>query len=380
MKPLSKPVYIQVLAMRRMKSQVPVVTDRYNPAPLPLFLLDDSELSPLPENLKKYDCRGNRLLLSLLKELAPWLQDVDMERVGVVIGTSASGIAAGEVALQYYQQHGALPAEYHHKQQELGGMAEFAAKWLGVKGPSYVVSSSCASSAQALASARNLLQLKICDWVIVGGVEVLSATTVQGFDSLGALSRSRCNPFSRHRDGTVLGEGGAMMILTREPGPLALLGVGMSSDAYHLSAPDPQGRGATAAMSLALEDAGVAPDRIGYLNLHGTGTPHNDAMESLAVRAVYGDRVPPCSSTKPLTGHCLGAAGALEAALCGQLLLDPGRPMPPHCWDGYEDPELPRLQFTGGHERIDLNRPFCMSNTYAFGGANVSLILGRALS
>ncbi len=370
-------VYVQALALRRVASQAPVVTDRYSARPLPLFLIGDEQLTPLPAELKRYDCRSIRLLLTLLSELGPWSRGIDPVRIGVVIGTSASGIAAGEQALKYHYRHGAMPEGYHHKQQELGGMAEFAARWLGVAGPAYVISSSCASSAQALASARHLLRMNVCDRVFVGGVEVLSATTVQGFDSLGALSRTRCNPFSRHRDGTVLGEGGAMMVLSREVGSVALLGMGMSSDAYHLSAPDPQGRGARLAMSLALEDAGLSPEQVGYLNLHGTGTTHNDAMESLAVQAVFGNHLPLCSSTKPLTGHCLGAGGALEAAMCVQVLLEPNEPLPPHRWDGCRDLDLPRLQFTGGHEKIDPDRPFCMSNTYAFGGANVSVILGR---
>ncbi len=369
-------VYIQALAIRRVKAKAPVVTDLYSPRPLPMFVLDDAEFTPLPRALASYDCRSNRLLLSVLKELSPMLKGIVPERIGVVIGTSSSGIAAGEKALSHYHRHGVMPDHYHYQQQELGGAAEFAAHWLGARGPAYVISSSCASSAQALASARNLLRLGFCDRVIVGGVEVLSATTVQGFDSLGALSRTGCNPFSRHRDGTVLGEGAAVMILTREPGSLVLAGIGMSSDAYHLSAPDPQGRGAQMAMKRALEDARLNPGQIGYLNLHGTGTPHNDAMESLAVRAVFGDSVPPCSSTKPLTGHCLGAAGVIEATLCAEVLLDPRHPLPPHCWDGSPDPDLPALHFTGGRERMAADKLFCMSNTYAFGGANVSLILG----
>ncbi len=370
-------VYIQTLALCQATPGAAPVTGRYGPEPLPLFLVGDADLTPLPGHLKQYDCRSNRLLLTLLKRLEAWRRGVDPARIGVVMGTSSSGIAAGEEALSHYHRLGRMPECYHHKQQELGGMAEFAARWLGAEGPAYVISSSCASSAQALASARRLLRMDLCDRVFVGGVEVLSATTVQGFDSLGALSRTCCNPFSRNRDGTVLGEGGALLVLSREPGTVALLGVGMSSDAYHLSAPDPSGQGAALAMTRALDDAGLAPEQIGYLNLHGTGTLQNDAMEALAVAAVFGDRGPPCSSTKPLTGHCLGAGGALEAALCVQALLEPEKPLPPHRWDGCRDRDLPRLQFTGGRERIEPARPFCMSNTYAFGGANVSVILGR---
>lgn len=352
----------------------PTLSDQ---GPFPLLAVDDSHLLEVPPVLARYRCRSNRMLMTVLDGIREKVMRYDPSRVGVVIGTSGSGIAAGEAALERARRSGAMPAGFHYKQQELGGAAEFAARWLKTCGPAYTLSTNCASAAHALSCARNLLRLRICDAVVAGGVETLSGTTVQGFAALGALSRTFCNPFSRHRDGTVLGEGAAVFLLTRHPAPLALVGVGMSSDAYHLSAPDPGGSGAKLAMTRALADAGLSPEAIGYLNLHGTGTGPNDAMEALAVDAIFGKAAPPCSSTKPLTGHCLGAAGAVELAFCAEVLLAPQKPLPVHRWDGCSDPVLPKLHFADGCEKIAPYHPFCMSNTYAFGGANVSLIIGR---
>lgn len=349
-----------------------------DPVSRAVFAIEDARLAKAPPSLARYRSRSNRLLMTVLDGVRESLRGYSPDRIGVVIGTSSAGIAEGEAALKYRLHRGTMPTWFHYKQQELGGAAEFAARWLGIRGPAYTVSTSCASGAHALVCAGNLLRLKVCDAVVAAGVETLSGTTVQGFASLGALSGTRCNPFSRHRDGTILGEGAAVFLLTRNFAPLALMGAGMSSDAYHLSAPDPAGRGAKLAMSRALREAGLCPQDIGYLNLHGTATGHNDAMEARAVRALFGGAPPPSSSTKPLTGHCLGASGAVEAAICGEALLDLDKPLPRHEWDGCGDPELPALHFTDGREKIDPDKPFCMSNTYAFGGANISLILGRA--
>jgi len=336
-------------------------------------------LPEMPPELGRYRCRNNRLLLAAIGKMFAALQNAiehyGNDRIGVVIGTSASGIREGEVALKQYRQAGEFPAGFHYKQQEIGGAAEFVAALLNISGPAWSVGTSCAASAQAMHSARNLLRLGLCDAVIAGGAETFSGTTVQGFASLGALSRSGCNPFSQNRNGTVLGEGAALFLLSREPAPLALLGIGMSSDAYHLSAPDPEGSGARIAMERALADADVKAWQIGYLNLHGTATPHNDAMEAKVVFDMFGGNVP-CSATKPLTGHCLGASGAVELALCAQLLQRPESPLPVHHWDGCQDPGLPPLPFADGSQVLDRNRPVCMSNTYAFGGANVSLVIG----
>jgi 3-oxoacyl-[acyl-carrier-protein] synthase-1 len=182
---------------------------------------------------------------------------------------------------------------------------------------------------------------------------------------------------SRNRRGINIGEGAALFVMTAGTGPVALLGVGESSDAHHISAPEPEGRGAEAAMRAALADAGLAPTDIGYLNLHATATPKNDAMESLTVARVFPEGVP-VSGTKPMTGHALGAAGALEAAFCWLALTDPAGRLPPHVWDGEPDPDLPRLDTVAHGRCFALGRRIAMSNSFAFGGNNLSLILGVA--
>jgi 3-oxoacyl-[acyl-carrier-protein] synthase-1 len=206
----------------------------------------------------------------------------------------------------------------------------------------------------------------------------LCRTTQQGFSALTALSKHRCNPFSKNRDGTLLGEGAALFLMSRAPSSIALLGVGTSADAYHISAPRPDGSGARTAIQTALQDAGLTPEDIGYLNLHGTATEQNDAMESRAVAAVFGSKTA-CGSSKPATGHCLGAAGAIEAGLCWLLLSDQNRDnrLPPHLWDGAADPGLAPLDLVALESHSAKRLQYCLSNSFSFGGNNVSLLIGQ---
>jgi 3-oxoacyl-[acyl-carrier-protein] synthase-1 len=202
--------------------------------------------------------------------------------------------------------------------------------------------------------------------------------TLEGFLSLAAVSDELCNPFSLNRKGINIGEAAALMILSREPGLVRLAGVGETSDAHHISAPEPEGRGAEAAMRAALAQAGLAPTDIGYINLHGTATEQNDRMESLAVARVFSDNPAiACSSTKSLTGHTLGAAGALEAVFCYLSLARDDGQVPPQVGDGITDPQLATLTGLGVRQ---LNQPlaYAMSNSFAFGGNNISLILERS--
>jgi 3-oxoacyl-[acyl-carrier-protein] synthase-1 len=343
-----------------------------------------TQLPEIPSRLSQYACRNNRLLLAAYQQIETAVvkvkQDYGPERIAVVLGTSTSGIAEGEQAVRYLQATGHMPAEYHYKQQELGGAAEFLAAYAGITGPVYTVSTTCSSSANALASARRLLQLNLCDAVIVGGADALCDTTLEGFSSLGALSQNECNPFSKNRDGTVLGEGAALFLMRREPASIGLLGVGASADAYHISAPRPDGSGALAAMQAALENAGLVAEQMDYLNLHGTATLQNDAMESLAVNRLFGTQLP-CSSSKSSTGHCLGAAGAIEAGLCWLLLSETNQQsrLPKHVWDGVCDPELAPLGLVSLENSIAKRLQYCLSNSFSFGGNNVSLLIGRCL-
>ena len=323
--------------------------------------------------------RNNALLDGAIAGLRPTLacalEGVDPARIGVVIGSSTSGIAEGEAAVAALVREGRMPPGFHYGQQDLYSAARFVAAQAGARGPAVTVSTACSSGAKALASAARWLRAGLCDAVIAGGADSLCAFTVAGFAALESVSAERCNPSSRNRRGINIGEGAALFLLTRTPGAVRLSGWGESSDAHHISAPEPQGRGAEAAMREALARAGLAAEDIDYINLHGTATAHNDLAESLAVQRIFGER-PWCSSTKPLTGHALGAAGAIEAAFCWMLLQDnPEGRLPPHWWDGEADPALAPLRLVPAGTRLGRPPRHLLSNSFAFGGNNACLLL-----
>ncbi len=344
---------------------------------LPLGLVE----CPLSEvSIVEEDTRNNRVLTKALEPLLTEIQSLKVrfgpQRIAVIMGTSTSGISDGEKALHYHHKHNKFPADYHYRKQEISSPSRYIAKWLGLRGPAFSLSSACTSGAKALASAARLLRLGACDAVIAGGIDTICSMTVQGFSSLLITSDSICNPFSVNRNGINIGEGAGIFLLTREPGPVRLAGFGETSDAYHISAPHPEGEGAERAMRKALQQAQMVPEKIDYLNLHGTATEHNDKMEAKAVYRVFGPQIA-CSSTKPFTGHTLAAAGAIEAVFCWLALQREDGKLPPHLWDGQLDPELPGL--TGialakhGANRNKLKT--AMSNSFAFGGNNITLIL-----
>ncbi len=335
------------------------------------------ELAAIPAQLGQQSSRNNQLLLEaalqIEGEIRRAIHTYGASRVGVVLGTSTSGIDEASRGMAQYLREHQFPGDYDYQQQELSAPANFLADWLQLSGPAYVISTACTSSARALMSAQRLLDLGQCDAVICGGVDSLCKLTLNGFSALEAVSKQRCNPFSVNRDGINIGEAAVLFLMSKERAPIALLGSGASCDAHHISAPEPTGKGALQSMRKALASASLQPEAIGYLNLHGTATQHNDAMESLAVASLFPDGVA-CSSTKPMSGHTLGAAGALEAAFCWLSLVH--ERVPPHVWDGQADPALPALQWAQAEERLE--KRCLMSNSFAFGGNNVSLIIGEA--
>ncbi|HEY6381184.1 MAG TPA: beta-ketoacyl-ACP synthase, partial [Pseudolabrys sp.] len=359
-----------------------VMTENYSPGyPLPLGRID-AALPSVDELPLRDRSRNNQLALAALTQIRPAvdgaIERYGAERIGIVIGTSTSGIAEGESALRQYAITGALPEQFHYGQQELGSPASMLAAKLGIGGPAYVHSSACASSAKALASAARLIRMGVCDAVLAGGVDSLCAFTVAGFKALESISEKRCNPLSRNRDGINIGEGAAMFLMSTKPSTVALRGWGESSDGYHMSAPDPAGVGARLAIEHALARAGIGAAQIDYVNLHGTGTLQNDAMESRVIHALFGAEVS-VSSTKPFTGHTLGAAGAIEAGLCWLAMQDdnPEGKLPPHLWDGTPDPDLPVLNVAERGSCLGQPLRWILSNSFAFGGANATLVLGR---
>ncbi|AWH27051.1 beta-ketoacyl-[acyl-carrier-protein] synthase family protein [Stenotrophomonas sp. YAU14D1_LEIMI4_1] len=339
----------------------------------PLPALDD-----LPAALRG---RNNALLDVALAQIAPSVAAAiaryGASRVAVVLGTSTSGIGESEQALRTRAEQSHWPEGFDYAQQEMGTAAQFVRQRSGAQGPAWTLSTACSSSAKALMSAARMLRTGVVDAVIAGGADSLCRFTVAGFSALESVSPQRCNPFSQHRSGINIGEGAALFLLTREPGGVRLAGWGESADAHHMSAPDPQGLGAIDALQQALQRAGWAAQEVDYVNLHGTATGHNDAMESQAVAQVLGTTVP-ASSTKPLTGHTLGASGAIEAALCWIVLADnPQQQLPPHWWDGVADPALPVLPLVAPGTRTAQAPQRALSNSFAFGGSNAVLALER---
>lgn len=337
-----------------------------------------------------YDCRHNRMLLSALLQILPQIAAAitrfGASRVGVVLGTSTSGIEAAEIAFRAQSPAATLPDAFDYRQMEIGSAGPLTAGVLGVQGPAYTLSTACTSSGKAVAAARRLLRLGLCDAVITGGVDSLCELTLQGFGSLASTSQERTNPLSAHRCGINIGEGAALFLMSRETpdaNGVCLAGVGESSDAYHISSPDPAGVGGEMALRAALDDAGIDADAIGYVNLHATATPKNDEMEAAMMARVF-PRGVPVSGTKPFTGHTLGAASATELGLLYLMLTRDDMPMPPHYWDGHQDPALPVLDLVQPGRYLTRRDPagphggrrFLMSNSFAFGGNNISLIVG----
>jgi 3-oxoacyl-[acyl-carrier-protein] synthase-1 len=327
--------------------------------------------------------RTSALLLAaaaqIHREVAEARERFGPARLGAVVGTSTAGYLEAERAFRARAAGGALPKELSLCDLEVGQPAQQIAARLGIAGPRWAISTACSSGAKALAAARELLLAGVCDAVVAGGTDSLCATTAGGFHALQALSRDRMRPFSRNRDGLCLGEGAALFLLTRGAEGVCLLGSGEAQDAHHMSAPDPEAGGARHALRAALADAGVSANAIAYVNLHGTATPANDAMEARAIADVFGADVP-CSSTKPLVGHTLAAAGAVEAAFCWLVARAGGSeepPLPPHCYDGERDPALPPIRFVAPGERAGSRRPLCVSASFGFGGSNAALVIGE---
>jgi 3-oxoacyl-[acyl-carrier-protein] synthase I len=343
--------------------------------------LDSVSIRP---DLGDFDCRNNRL--------AQWCMETDgffeavaearmkygPARIGVFMGTSTSGLLETEVAYRHRDPNtGALPPDFRYAERQntfsLGG---FVQRYLGLQGPAFVVSSACSSTAKVFGNAARMIAAGICDAAVVGGVDTLCLTTLYGFNSLGLVSRFPCRPFDVNRDGISLGEGAGFVLLEKasEQGSLSaamLLGIGESSDAYHMSTPHPEGLGARLAMQRALDAAGLRPSDIDYINLHGTATKTNDAGEGRAVSDLFGAQTP-CSSTKGWTGHLLGAAGITEAIISILAIHNDFIPGSLNTRDLDSSVDIDyRLENSPGR----LMR--VLSNSFGFGGSNCSLIIGR---
>jgi len=338
----------------------------------------------LPAHLADYDCRNNRLaLLGLMQDgfseaVRAAIGKYGAQRIGLFLGTSTSGILQTELAYRRRDPvSGALPADFiYGTTHNTFSVADFTRHYFGLTGPAVVVSSACSSSAKVFASARRMMAAGLIDAAVVGGVDSLCLTTLYGFNSLGLVSEQACRPFDTQRNGISIGEAAAFVLLEHTPEHLdadavLLLGIGESSDAYHMSSPHPEGLGARMAMLDALKMAGLQASDIDYINLHGTATQSNDAVEGKAVHSVFGSSTP-CSSTKGATGHTLGAAGGVEAVICA-LILQHGL-LPAGL-------NTRQLDATLDIDYILVNREQqvarVLSNSFGFGGTNCSLVFGR---
>ena len=338
-------------------------------------------IANLSEEYIQFDYRANQLLLSCFDKIRNSYQElvehVPADRIGVVLGTSTAGIDSLESAIPYFDKHKKWPQSYNILNQRMGSVAEFMALYLGIYGPAMAVSTACSSGVKAMISAQRLINSDICDVVITGGIDVLCQLTVKGFDSLGAMSDELCMPFSKNRKGINIGEASALFIFKKETDKINFLAGGESSDAHHISAPDPQAIGAITAMKLALKNANLQPNNIDYLNLHGTATLQNDAMEALAVSHVFGQSII-CSSSKALTGHTLGAAGALEIGLSALSMtpINQTGNYIPHVFDQQYDQKIKRINLASINNQLGVPQTI-MSNSFAFGGSNASAIISR---
>lgn len=335
----------------------------------------DLALPELPAAIAGWDTRSARIATHMLAALDQPLQRLrarwSPSRIGVLLGTSTAGADATEAAYRNFVHTGSLPHEYdlwrHHT---YGAILHVVRELTGASGPAWMVSTACTSSAKVFASAQRLVEADVIDAAIVGGIDTLCAMTLSGFYSLGALSSTPCRPFAADRDGISIGEGGAFLLVERAGEPIALLeGVGESSDAYHVSAPHPDGLGAESAMNAALAQAALGADAVDHVNAHGTGTRLNDSAEAAAIARVFGDRVP-VVSTKAYTGHTLGAAGGTEAAFAIMSLA--GGWIPPAL---HAEPRDEKLGIHIPSARMDGPLRRVLSNSFAFGGNNISLLL-----
>jgi 3-oxoacyl-[acyl-carrier-protein] synthase-1 len=357
------------------------VSDAYSPGRALMLGHADTPLPSLDDLPLSQRSRNNALLLATFAQIESSFQELarnmSAHRIAVILGTSTSGIAESEAAVRFHHQEGRFPDDFHYSHQELGSPARMLAERLGCTGPTYSVATACTSSAKALISGARLLRANLADLVIAGGVDTLARFTIAGFASLEAVSDAPCLPFSANRCGINIGEAAALFLMRRktdeDENAVTLAGWGETSDGYHISAPDPEGAGAAAAILEALARAGCSSADVGYVNLHGTATHHNDAMESRVVSGLFPGC--PVSSTKPLTGHTLGAAGALEAALTWLALTDKKHRLPPHLWDGVQDQDNPPLSLVAVGACSNSPVRAALSTSFAFGGSNAALLL-----
>ena len=341
-------------------------------------VIDDGILKPSTARLESRTMRVEDAALNQIsKDVETVKAKYGADRIAVCVGSCENGNELSIAGHKVYFATGVFPGSYTMEMQGADYVSTFIAEKFGLQGPATTISTACSSSSGAVIKAAEMLEAGIADAVITGGIDMTSDTVLIGFNALEAVSSEITNPLSKNRHGITLGEAGAFFVLTKEPldeKQIQLLGWGESADAYHMTSPDPTGAGAEKAIRRALECAGITPQDVDYVNLHGTGTKFNDSMETKAVDAVFGDYKVPASSTKAITGHTLGGAGALELAVCYSAINNIGLPV--QIWDKQQDPELPVLNIVDADNNVTKKTKICLSNSFGFGGANACLVIG----
>jgi len=358
-----------------------------------LGVVNNLEKIQLPESLEMYSCRNNQLAWKALQENG-FLSQVNQlvkkhgrHRIGLVVGTSTSGIAATE---HIFRDELEFDEYDYQTTQQMDSLAQFCSQALEIEGPIFAISTACSSSAKVFEVAQRWLNADIVDAVVVGGVDTLCLTTLHGFNALGLVSEQICKPLDKDRNGINIGEAGGFILLSNTP-PLEevssslikIMGVGESSDAYHISTPHPEGEGAQLAILAAMKQAKISMKDLDYINLHGTATPSNDLSEISGVAHLSKEASPTwVSSTKGFTGHTLGAAGITEIIFCQWLLEE--QFVPANLNLTHLDPKLTEklnlskvnipfetLKLTETNQSLR----YVMSNSFGFGGNNASVVL-----
>jgi 3-oxoacyl-[acyl-carrier-protein] synthase-1 len=376
-----------VSALRENRSGLASCT--FDALPFPTYVGEVAGLdnAPLQGEFYDFDCRNNRLAAMALRQdkfaesVAAARDRYGAGRIGLFLGTSTSGLLQAETAYRHRDPvTGQLPADFNYANtQNTYSLARFLRMLLGLTGPAFVVSTACAATSKVFADAARMIAAGICDAAIVGGADSLCATTLCGFHSLGVMAEPPCRPFDATRSGISIGEAAGFVLLeriseTHDPDTVLFLGAGESSDAYHMSSPHPQGSGARLAMQRALAAAGVKPEAVDYVNLHGTATLAGDEAEERAMFDLFGIATK-CSSTKGFTGHTLGASGVVEALICALAIQNGFLPGSRHTIN--VDPAF-RCYYV--RETEDARPKVVITNSFGFGGVNCSLVLGSQSS